>query len=575
MSALAPLPSGWHETRRRSWAFLLLALIVLGAGLGLRDPWPPDEPRFPLIAREMVATGDYLFPHRAGELYPDKPPVFMWIQAAILKATGSIRLAAQLPSLLAGLGTLGLVLALGRRLWGDGGGLTAAAVLLAIVQFPLQARVGQIDATVTFFITLGLYALLRHLLWGPAWGWYSLSFVAMAVGIATKGVGFLPLLMMLPWAYAAWRRWPELPRIGRSWKWALGPLALIAVLAAWLVPMVAYSRASPELLAYRNNILFSQTAERYADSWGHIEPWWYYLAEVIPALWIPASLALPLLVGPWRERLRERDARFLLLLGWIVLVVVFFSLSPGKRGVYLLPATPALALACAPWVPRLWAHPRLNQVAFALMALIATAIATVTVLGCFGRGPLFEPKLLNLSETLLPTAAIATVVLSGPLLAGPRRGLLALLIALGGGWLLLGLWIAPRLNGERSGRDLVAMLSAQTPSSADLALLGWKEQFLLHLDRPTHHFGFGTTPRHIDDQLDHAAAWLEQPGERRLFLPDTPASRRCFDLSHGVDLGIAHRQRWHVVTRDAILPPCRGLAIEPRVFSSIHHVDPG
>src|SRR5690606_37391776 len=37
---------------RRVLAWLLLAaLVVLGAGLGLRDPWPSDEPRFALVAR--------------------------------------------------------------------------------------------------------------------------------------------------------------------------------------------------------------------------------------------------------------------------------------------------------------------------------------------------------------------------------------------------------------------------------------------------------------------------------------------------------------------------------------------
>ena len=54
---------------------LLIALVVLGAGLGLRDPWPADEPRFALIAREMVESGQWLFPMRGGELYPDKPPL--------------------------------------------------------------------------------------------------------------------------------------------------------------------------------------------------------------------------------------------------------------------------------------------------------------------------------------------------------------------------------------------------------------------------------------------------------------------------------------------------------------------
>ena len=42
--------------RSLGW-LLLIALIVLGAGLGLRDPWPADEPRFALIAKEMVESG--------------------------------------------------------------------------------------------------------------------------------------------------------------------------------------------------------------------------------------------------------------------------------------------------------------------------------------------------------------------------------------------------------------------------------------------------------------------------------------------------------------------------------------
>ncbi|MBK9088090.1 MAG: hypothetical protein IPL90_03190 [Holophagales bacterium] len=37
----------------------------------------------------MVESGQWLFPMRGGELYPDKPPVFMWAIALFLKATGS------------------------------------------------------------------------------------------------------------------------------------------------------------------------------------------------------------------------------------------------------------------------------------------------------------------------------------------------------------------------------------------------------------------------------------------------------------------------------------------------------
>ena len=61
---------------------LLLALVVLAPGLGMRDPAPPDEPRFVLAALAMWDSGEWLLPRRGSELYAHKPPVFMWLQAA-------------------------------------------------------------------------------------------------------------------------------------------------------------------------------------------------------------------------------------------------------------------------------------------------------------------------------------------------------------------------------------------------------------------------------------------------------------------------------------------------------------
>ena len=92
----------------------------------------------------------------------------------------------------------------------------------------------------------------------------------------------------------------------------------------------------PELAAYRDNILFRQTGERYAASWHHHNPWYYYLVEVIPWAWMPLSLALPWAIPAWWRRIRRGDARATLLLSGVVLILVFFSLSPGKRGVYHL-----------------------------------------------------------------------------------------------------------------------------------------------------------------------------------------------------------------------------------------------
>src|SRR5215813_5242170 len=104
-----------HE-RRAFWLFMLVAFVLLAAGIGLRDPWPSDEPRFALAAKQMVESGDWLFPHRGHELYSDKPPVMFWLQAASFELVHNWRVAFLLPSLLAGLLTLGLTYDLGRRL---------------------------------------------------------------------------------------------------------------------------------------------------------------------------------------------------------------------------------------------------------------------------------------------------------------------------------------------------------------------------------------------------------------------------------------------------------------------------
>ena len=58
----------WPENRQDLFYVVILGLLVISAGLGLRDPWPADEPRFALIARDMVETGQWLFPRVGGVL---------------------------------------------------------------------------------------------------------------------------------------------------------------------------------------------------------------------------------------------------------------------------------------------------------------------------------------------------------------------------------------------------------------------------------------------------------------------------------------------------------------------------
>jgi 4-amino-4-deoxy-L-arabinose transferase-like glycosyltransferase len=526
---------------------LLLALLVFAAGLGLRDPWPADEPRFALIARDMVLTGEWLIPRVGGDAYPDKPPLFMWLVAGAYWLTGNLRVAALLPSLLAGLGMLALVYDLARRLWGAREAWLAGLLLVLTVQFTLQARTAQLDALVSFWITLGVYGLLRHLLLGPRWGWYFLAWFAAGLGIITKGVGFLPLLIFLPWALVRWR-WPErLPAPGGpAWRWGLGPLFLVLAVALWLAPMLLHVAASgsAELAAYRDDILMRQTAERYVRPWGHIQPFWYYVVEVIPWAWAPLSLMLPWLAMAWWRRLKEGDAATWLLLGWAACVLIFFSLTPGKRHVYVLPALPAVVLAAAPWLEELLRRADVRMLARA--AVIAVAIACAAVLAWVLRSnPAwgFDPR-----YPILAMAGLALALALARRVQGPA----ALMLLILGGWQIYGWWAAPLMDASRSGRDLMARVAQALPAGSELGMAGWPEQFLLHVDRPVSHFGFR---RPAADELRDAAAWLGESPDRRLLL-SAGHMAPCLSPNAGEALGVRHRREWRLAGREALTGAC-------------------
>jgi 4-amino-4-deoxy-L-arabinose transferase-like glycosyltransferase len=524
-----------------------LGLLVLASGFGLRDPWPADEPRFALIARDMVSSGEWLFPAVGGDLYQDKPPLFFWFIAAACALTGSLRFSFLLPSLLAGIGTLLLVYDLGRRLWDRGAGLVAALALLFSVQFSMQAHFAQIDALLCFWTTLSLYGLCRHLLLGHGWRWYALGGCAAGLGVITKGVGFLPLLILIPYAIARVRRWP-LPRLEPAgWRWALAPAAFVAAISLWLVPMLIASAGDPQLAAYRDEILFQQTVTRYASAWHHEKPF-YYLLLVMLGLWQPVISLLPWLVSRWRERWRERDARILLLLGWVGLVLLFFSASAGKRGVYILPALPAFVLATGPWIRGLAQRPDVQRTIFglalALVVLFGLAYAWLAAIDP-GRGQ--ELMQRYGVPTLLPLLLIAIAGAVALRAAGARRPLHAWAGVFTVTWLVAGWWVMPQLDADRSGKRFIVQLERMADPGRELGLLGYKEQFLLHLSRPTVNFGHARW-REGDRESFDAARWLAADPERQLLVPGDRLAPCFEDARVRVEVGTTSRERWWLVS---------------------------
>lgn len=546
----------WLGTARRELIlFSVFALLLLGVGIGLRDPWPSDEPRFALVAQWMVQHGQWLFPHRGHELYPDKPPVFMWLQAAAYLLVGNWRIAFLLPSLLAALLSLALVYDLARRLWNHRSALLAAATLLLTIHFTYQMRNAQIDPLLLGWITLANYGLLRHLLLGPSWRWFAVGCFFAGVGVATKGVGVLALLMLVPYLVARKQGWRQLAGIRGGWRWAGGLVWFLLPILAWLLPMLLVARADgdPQHAAYVQNILFGQTVHRYATPTGHFHSPFYFLG-IIAIDWLPLSLLLPWALPAWWRRIRRRDARMLLPLGWIVLVLLFFSFSPGKRDVYILPALPMTALALAPLLPALLRKAGVRRCVFALTLALSALMTTAATLALRTHprwAATFEQSLDPHIWWLLLAIGVAGLLIVAA--TRIRRAALGWLLFASVMWSVYGLWGYPMLNGDRSARDVMTHARAIAGPDASIGLLAWKEQNLLMAQGPVTEFGFlEPWPRQYED----AVAWQSAaPAQRWIFSLDE-AMGQCVDRRRAIRVGHANRRDWWMFKADAVLPGC-------------------
>ncbi len=394
----------------------LVGLVLFFWRLGSRDLWPPDEPRFACVAREMWNRGDYSVLSLNDRLYTDKPPLFFWAINGFGRLLGGIdEWAARLPSAVAGLLALLLIYLLGTRLYERRTGLIGALVFATALQIVARARWASIDMTLNVFV-LGAILLLwlgtergDEGLFLNRWAW-----VLMGLATLAKGpVGLvLPLLAILPVLI--------IERDGKGMRRLFlptGALLYLGVTLAWF-----------GLFAYRLGIglafgaLMHQNVERYVDAWNAQHPVWFYLWR-FPLGFLPWSLLLPWAIAQAfapEERERRRAAVFLL--GWIAAILLFFSFSTGKRGVYVIPAYPAAAILVARLLSRgSWdlvpgATGAAEAIAAARRRLRLPLLLWLTLAALLAAG-LPVAALRKQPGLLAPAAAIGAVFLAGAVAA--------------------------------------------------------------------------------------------------------------------------------------------------------------
>jgi len=307
-----------------------MGVVIFFYRLGAPGLMDPDEGRYAEIAREIMASGDWLIPHLNHLPYLEKPPLVYWLTALSFRGLGDTELAARLPAAVSALAGVFLAYGLGRAFWGPVAGFLGAVVLATCPGYVALGRILTLDMTFTLFLSLGVglgYLALsrgRPRLWLWAYG-------ALGLAVLTKGPSAVVLAGLIWLAWVLYRRLP-LKSLVSPGGWL--------ILAAVSLPWFAWVELRyPDFFRF---FILEHHLGRFLTPAMHPEPVYYYVA-VILGLMLPWSFLLPWVLVP-RGRLKEPNPHRPFLLIWAATILVLFSLSRGKLVPYILPALLPLAL---------------------------------------------------------------------------------------------------------------------------------------------------------------------------------------------------------------------------------------
>ncbi|AWA39757.1 lipid IV(A) 4-amino-4-deoxy-L-arabinosyltransferase [Pseudomonas sp. 22105] len=456
----------------KRWALPLLLGIFLLAyllPLGSHGLWIPDETRYAQISQEMLLSGNWVSPHFMSLRYFEKPAAGYWMiaigQAVFGQNLFGVRFASALST---GLSVL-LCFLIARRLWNDPRKSFVCALLyMSFVIVAGQAGYANLDPQFTFWVNLSLVALwfaLDSRSNGQRIAGWAVLGLACGMGFMTKGflAWLLPVLIALPWML--WqKRWKELL--------LYGPVAIAVAIIVSLPWVLAVHGQEPD---YWRFFFWHEHIRRFAgDDAQHDAPWWFYLPLLV-AFSLPWVGMLPVaLKQAWQTR-RETGIAFLGL--WLLMPLLFFSLSNGKLPTYILPCLLPLAL--------LLGHALADRL----------RLEQGRALGLNG--------LLNLLLGIVTLIGLVYVQLKRPLYDHELHSLVLVFIALTG-WIISNLlqafrplqcWAAPAVGSLL----LIALLPAALPKSVVANKM--PDQFVL-----AHQTELATTTHLLSNDLGAASA---------------------------------------------------------------------
>ncbi|MGI8555655.1 MAG: ArnT family glycosyltransferase [Pyrinomonadaceae bacterium] len=387
--------------------FFVLSIPLLG----------PDEPRYAQVAREMLQRNDWITPTLGGFDWFEKPALLYWLQIVSYKLFGVSEFAARFGPALFGLGTIFSLWVLGKtiqssefKVQGSEFGVQGSELetqksesekqnssfiihhssfanwlaLIAASSIGLLAfsRGASFDIILTFPITASLvgFFIFDQSKTKTGFTFHRSLFTFyffIGVSLIAKGlVGIIFPFAIVAFYYVLLRKMPS-----KTFLFSLlwGTILSLLVASVWYVPMY---RANG--WKFIDEFIIQHHFERFtSNKYQHPQPFWFFFL-VLPLMtipWLPFFLAaIWKILKNFKSVIRNPQSAFAL--AWMLVPLVFFSLSGSKLPGYILPALPAALILTAEYIYRFVQHKPYRKIVLQLLAL-TTFVLTVIALQFF------------------------------------------------------------------------------------------------------------------------------------------------------------------------------------------------
>lgn len=322
--------------KNKKLLFFLFIFIVLELFLiNLRGVWAPDEARYARVSFEMKEKNSFLIPYLNGEIYKEKPPLFFDLAILFSIFNDSVpHYSVKLVSLFSALAVIIISIAIAKK-FGLRQIILIPLILIGTPKFFWQAQFGQIDMLLCALVLLQFFLGISIIeIEGRSVFLIVILGIVSFFAITTKGpAGVLPVYIAMTFCSFFVKKRKVMTYFGESLLISL----ILTTLWLYFAGLVAG-------FEYSNSLIFKQTLTRYFEPWHHHAPFYYYFLVVLADGFPFIFLFIPALVHTFKKDW-YKERKFLYPLVLIAVYFLFFSISSGKRSVYILPVYPLIAIS--------------------------------------------------------------------------------------------------------------------------------------------------------------------------------------------------------------------------------------